>query len=656
MNNAENSPSVNLFTTFFGGDAAGIEAQQKINDLVPAIIYIYDATTKKLSYANKRLSDMLGYQHSEINSWDTLVFKDDVAAVTKELEKLYTLKENETHTYKSRLNHKKGDWRYFRTTGSVLKRNEKGEAAALLFIAEDITGTLETEDEVQVKKTLIKETEELLQFGTWTWETATNKMEWSEGIFKLLGCNPGEVDINLEGYLNFISQADINILTEKVKVAAETNTAFEHTYNLTDKEGHQKIVTTTGKVLLSAEGQPTKIIGTTRDVTSQINAYRELLHYKQMTMEKEIFLESGSWEVDLASGKFYWSDGMFKLFEYDISNSDNVPSLDADFYFSHFSESDIDQIKKDWNEMLSHGDNYAREEIITANNGERKRLETYGKVIRNSDGTPVKVMGATKNVSRLKEYERQLEKKLVELERSNKELEEFAYVASHDLQEPLRKISTFSERLKVKFENQLGEDGNGYIKRMLSAAANMRMLIENLLNFSRLTSKKVEYIQASLDVLLEETLTEIELQIDESQALITKQNMPVLEVIPSQIKQLFSNIILNAVKFSKPAATPVINIMCRIVTAEQKEVHGLQKDMPYYAISIKDNGIGFEQEYAEKIFQIFQRLHGKSEYPGAGIGLAICKKIVENHHGRLFADGKPDEGATFTIILPERNN
>lgn len=654
MNNAANTP-LNVFNTFFGNSDAGAEAQQRINDLIPSIIYIYDVNSKKLSYVNKKMTDILGYTLDDITGLDTIVHKDEAASIVNTIEKLQALKDTEHHTYNNRLNHKDGQWKYFRTTGSVLHRNDKGEATSFLFIAEDITGTLETEAEIKVKKDLIIETEELLQFGTWSWDAVNNKMEWSDGLYNLIGQTREEAGTGIDYYLQFIKRQDMEAMVEKVKTAIANNTSFEHTYNLTTKKGEQKIVTTRGKVLLSVNGELLKIFGTSRDVTEQVSAYRELLNYKQMTLEKELFLQSGSWEIDLATGKIYWSDGMYGLFEYDVTDGE-MPELTADLYFSHFSDAEIQEIKKDWQVLLDGGENYARQETITAKNGEKKRLETYGKAIRNSDGVAIKVMGATKDVSRLKEYERKLEKKVQELERSNKELEEFAYVASHDLQEPLRKISTFSERLKLKFENQLGEDGKGYINRMLNAAANMRMLIENLLNFSRLTVKKVEYVKTGMNALLDEVLTEIELQVDESHATIKHDKLPELEVIPSQVKQLFSNIILNAIKFRKQDTDPVIEIKSVQLTAAEKEKYYLQPDAVYYAISISDNGIGFEQEYAEKIFQIFQRLHGKSEYPGAGIGLAICKKIVDNHHGKLFASSKPGEGATFTAILPEKNN
>lgn len=663
MENAENSAApLNLFSTFWGSSGAGAELQQHIYDNVPSLIYVYDATTKKLGYINKKVTELLGFDLDEIHGWenqlDSLTYKDDLEAAREAINKLTALQSNETHTYQSRLNHKQGNWKYFRTTGSVLKRNDKGDATSFLFIAEDITSAHASEQEIEAKNKLITETEEILQFGTWSWDAETNKLTLSDGLFALIGSKRQDAEMGLDYYLQFVSQEDITVLTEKIKASVISKQDFSYTYNLTTAAGEHKIVCSTGKVVLSSTGQLAKIIGVTRNVTQQENAYRELLYYKQMTLEKERFLESGSWELDMNTGKLMWSDGMYRLFEYEPDADGNYPSSSVDFYYSHLSVSQAEKNRKAWDNFIKNKNEnyYVVESTITANNGEVKRLETFAKIIRDENGAPVTVMGASKNITRLREYERQLEKRLSDLERSNKELEEFAYVASHDLQEPLRKVSTFSERLQIKYEGLLGDEGKAYISRMQNATANMRMLIDNLLNFSRLTSKKVEYEKVNLDKLLDETLSEIELQVDESGTKIVRAPLPVLEVIPSQIKQLFSNIILNSIKFAREGVSPVIAIACSKLTQQENEAYKLQKDLQYYAISIQDNGIGFEQEYAEKIFQIFQRLHGKAEYPGAGIGLAICKKIAENHHGKLLAVGKPGEGATFTVLLPEVNN
>jgi light-regulated signal transduction histidine kinase (bacteriophytochrome) len=241
------------------------------------------------------------------------------------------------------------------------------------------------------------------------------------------------------------------------------------------------------------------------------------------------------------------------------------------------------------------------------------------------------------------------------LDRSNKDLEQFAYIASHDLQEPLRKISTFGQRMHSKFSNQLGDEGNAYLLRMLAATENMSLLIDNLLELSLLSRKIQPYKQCDLNVILKEVQTELELVIEETNTTIALQNLPVLEAIPSQMSQLFNNLISNAIKFRKPGVYPLIKIAGKKLSAAEKHDYLLSLNHEFYQITVEDNGIGFEEEYATRIFLIFQRLHGRAEYGGSGIGLAICKKIIDNHHGQIHAESVPGEGAVFTILLPEKN-
>jgi light-regulated signal transduction histidine kinase (bacteriophytochrome) len=250
-------------------------------------------------------------------------------------------------------------------------------------------------------------------------------------------------------------------------------------------------------------------------------------------------------------------------------------------------------------------------------------------------------------------FQKILENKVRELDRSNKELEEFAYIASHDLQEPLRKITSFSERLKEKLPSNLEPDVQLYLNRMLAATDNMRTLIDNLLEFSRTSRISEPFVKTDLNNIISEVRADLELKIEETFTVIKSETLPVVDAIPMQMRQLFTNLFTNAIKFKGEDSTPVIDIKCAVLSEEEKESYHLRQNGTYYKITVKDYGIGFDQEFSLKIFQIFQRLHGKAEYPGSGIGLAICKKIVENHSGRIFAESEPGKGAEFITILPE---
>ncbi|WP_152995630.1 sensor histidine kinase [Pseudoalteromonas sp. 10-33] len=236
-----------------------------------------------------------------------------------------------------------------------------------------------------------------------------------------------------------------------------------------------------------------------------------------------------------------------------------------------------------------------------------------------------------------------------ELSRSNRELEEFAFVASHDLQEPLRKIQAFSDRLETMFKDDLGEKGLDYIGRMKNAAQRMSNLINDLLEFSRVTTRGKDFDDTNLNEVVDDILSDLEIAIKESDAQIEVAELPVIQADKSQMQQLFLNLLSNAVKFRCPDASPHIKISYEH-EAIFNEDHNAE--LSFQVITIKDNGIGFSQDYADKIFVPFQRLHGRSQYKGTGIGLSVCRRIVERHGGTITAKSKDGEGATFIIKLP----
>ncbi|MFH1075260.1 MAG: ATP-binding protein, partial [Pseudomonadota bacterium] len=262
---------------------------------------------------------------------------------------------------------------------------------------------------------------------------------------------------------------------------------------------------------------------------------------------------------------------------------------------------------------------------------------------RNDDGEVIGIVENVTDLSDRKLAEEQREEILVRLARSNRELEEFARVASHDLQEPLRKVRAFGDRLKEKYSSLMPEAGQEYIERMQSAAIRMQALIDDILTYSRVTTKAKPFTSISLREIVEELLVDMEVRIEKISAHIEIGELPVIEGDRSQISQLFMNIIGNAFKFHKKETPPIVKI-------SQADSSDTPANM--CSILIEDNGIGFDTKYLDRIFQPFQRLHGRGEYEGSGIGLAICRKIVEHHNGTITARSLPGKGATFIISLP----
>jgi light-regulated signal transduction histidine kinase (bacteriophytochrome) len=240
-----------------------------------------------------------------------------------------------------------------------------------------------------------------------------------------------------------------------------------------------------------------------------------------------------------------------------------------------------------------------------------------------------------------------------DLDRSNKDLEEFAYVTSHDLQEPLRKITSFSTMLAARCSEELNDDGKLYIEKINNAAGNMRELIENLLQVSRTVQHSRPFVATDLNDILKAVKQDLDLTIEQGCVQIVQEPLPVLDALPPLVRQLFNNLLSNAIKFSSKNQTAIIHITSSEISSAEKSVLLLPNDKTYFKIAVKDNGIGFEQECAKDIFKIFFRLNNKTNYPGTGIGLSICNKIVEKHKGLLWAESEPGRGASFFIILPK---
>ncbi|MCU0421377.1 MAG: PAS domain S-box protein [Bacteroidia bacterium] len=255
--------------------------------------------------------------------------------------------------------------------------------------------------------------------------------------------------------------------------------------------------------------------------------------------------------------------------------------------------------------------------------------------------------GVLRDISDLKKAQFELEEYMRNLEQANKDLEEFAYISSHDLQEPLRKVQAFADRLQKSDDTLLSEEGKDYLQRIINASNRMQRLINDLLELSRISSKGGKTTPTSLNKVIKDVLEDLELLISRNQATINCDDLPVVLADDTQMRQLFQNLISNAIKFKRDDVAPVINISID-KDAAARETY------PFHIIAISDNGIGIEEKYTHKVFTIFQRLHG-AKYEGSGIGLAVCKKIVTRLGGKITLSSIPGEGTTFYIQLKKSN-
>lgn len=267
----------------------------------------------------------------------------------------------------------------------------------------------------------------------------------------------------------------------------------------------------------------------------------------------------------------------------------------------------------------------------------------------------------SRDITNRKITEKNLRNYARRLKRSNRELQDFAFVASHDLQEPLRKVLAFGDRLKIKYSDCLEEEGLDYLERMLNASNRMKILINDLLSFSRVTTKAEPFKKIDLNQVVKGVLSDLELKIEETDAEIIIEDLPEIEADKTQMRQLFQNLIGNALKFQDNGNKPFIKIYAEENFDNKTDPFQItfdpkleDKELPecFCRIFVEDNGIGFDKKYKERIFTVFQRLHGTMKYKGSGVGLAVCRKIAEHHNGSITARSVPDEGSTFIVTLP----
>jgi PAS domain S-box-containing protein len=306
-----------------------------------------------------------------------------------------------------------------------------------------------------------------------------------------------------------------------------------------------------------------------------------------------------------------------------------------DFILPH----DLERVRGLYQKLLKTGETVEFETQVNAEAG-NGHFRTRAAPIR-SGGEITGFTAIITEITDLKNTQLRLEQSLRKLEQSNRELESFASVASHDLQEPLRKIQSFGERLKSSAEGVLSPEARDYLERMQSAATRMRRLIDDLLTFSRVSSQAKPFTSVNLSQIAQEVLGDLEVAIEQAGAAVTVGPLPTLKGDATQMRQLLQNLLSNALKFRQEGVAPRISVTATVDTAARR-----------CELKVADNGIGFDEKYLDRLFNLFQRLHGQGKYAGTGIGLAICRKIVDRHGGSITARSAPGQGATFLITLP----
>ena len=504
--------------------------------------------------------------------------------------------------------------------------------------------------------------QEVGQYGVWRWNLKNNEFYLSKQIYTILGKQANLSKTDFDTITKSIHPEDIGYFKKKMAQLAQEGKTEPFSYRVMTQNKDVIYFRTVAKTLMGLENDAF-IIGITTDITKEIIHQQNIQSANATLMEKnknlsiinEIFEEAeqigkfGTWQWFVDGDSYHFSNNLKRIYGFD-SNDDSLTLQDlVDRTFSDDLPLIHRKTQKMMNQTLILPFVYR---IIRKTDGVMRYLSVNSKFIDNDPLIGNYLMVIVRDVTLDEQRQRKLEEQNKTLENNNKELEAFNYAASHDLQEPLRKIETFISRLEDKEKENFSEFGQKYLQRISFSAKRMRKLIDDLLQFSRNTRVEQSFSLMDLNDVLDNAKDELTTVIKNKKAIIRATGLTKIHGIEFQIQQLFINLISNSIKYAHPDRTPQITIETENIEVSLDQPYKNLSPGKYQQISFSDNGIGFDQQYADRIFNLFNRLHGKLEYEGTGIGLAICKKIVENHKGKIFAEGILNEGAKFTIILP----
>lgn len=519
---------------------------------------------------------------------------------------------------------------------SVIPGNEK-DLSAILVSFVDITQIKEYARLILENEARLKRSQEIAHLGSWELDINDNHLHWTDEVYRIFGLDREGSDTTYDDFLEAIHPEDRDMVDGAYQKSIHDNLCqYDVEHRIIRKNtGEVRFVHEKCEHFRNESGQIIRSIGMVHDITDRKRIENELLESKQ---KLKLALENGKigvWEWNRKTDKLTLDKRIEKIFE--LKNGSYTSTYSALENMVH--EDDLTHLRKTIQKSLKNNSSLETIFRIKTKSGNIKYISARALVARERAGKSARLSGVAFDITEMQQGTEKLVSKLnEELLRSNKELERFAYVASHDLQEPLRMVTNFTQLLSKQYGDKLDANAKEYIYYAVDGAKRMYDLINGLLDYSRIHTKGKEFKLVDLNTILKDTIENLSLIIEERKTEIKSDNLPTVLADESQMVQLFQNLIANSIKFSRE--TPMITISSK-------------SEKNHHKISFSDRGIGIDPQYFERIFQIFQRLHHRNEFQGTGIGLAICKRIVERHGGNIWVESEPGKGSTFHFTIPQ---
>ncbi|QKZ15100.1 PAS domain-containing protein [Spirosoma sp. KUDC1026] len=626
--------------------------------------------TATIQLVNRKFGDMVGYQPAELTGVHfSVISHPDELALNKQLIEQLRNRDIPSYVLDKRYIRKDGTIIWARLNSAIVW-NPDGTPNCLISIIQDITAEVQARQELKETEESLRMAVDLAQLGTWRFSLIAEEWVVSERIKEWLGVQPDD-PVSLEDL--FQSVPDHDWFTQFISNAnpAQPN-LLDIEYELKNRRsGLDRIMHSRGQVLFDEKGTAYAIMGTTQEVTSQRRTEQEL---EQQVRTRTQDLQQATDRVNQQAEqlRLVTDSALTAISLYSIVRDEATGDV-IDLRYELMNQMALRLTGRRSEELIGRtmhqvfpgiaasGLWLQYKALAESENGNSLRFQNH--YVHEGYDIWYEVQGVREDgfivlsfldITELKQAQLKLEALNLDLRRSNENLQQFAYVASHDLQEPLRKIESFGNILKDQYADTLSETGVDLLGRMQSASTRMAILIKDLLAYSRLTSDQKIQRPVALDQVISWVMSDLDVAILESGATINRPPLPTVTGDESQLRQLFQNLLSNAIKFRRNGQPPVISIKVDQVTGDELPAVGrpARPVASYYRIQVSDNGIGFDEQYRSRIFQVFQRLHNRSQYAGTGIGLAIVQKVVDNHNGMILATSEPGEGATFSVYLP----
>jgi PAS domain S-box-containing protein len=510
---------------------------------------------------------------------------------------------------------------YFDVTMNPL-RDEDGRVVGLTGAATDVSELKRAQDALSESQAGLNRSQQMARLGSWEWNVATDEVFWSEEMHRLYGTSPETFEASYQAFLDRVHPDDRERVEKAIAHAYETGEIFEFDHRIVQPSGEVLTLRAHGEITLDEEGKPLAMAGTGQDVTAQRQAEEGERRLAAIVAQSEDAIIAKDRQGIINE----WNVGAERLYGYPAEEALGSP-------ISILIPSDNAEEERTVLSRVLEGYPVQRFETTRLRkDGRRVAVWVNTSPLRDANGEVIGASSVSRDVGPLKEAQQ-------ELERQNLELEQFAYVASHDLQEPLRSISGFVQLLERRYSGQLDEDADRFIGFVVGGVDRMQALIDDLLTYSRAGRADLQRQPVDSRDVVEGAVALLDAPIKESRAKIDLGELPVVVADRGTLRQVFQNLISNALKFNSNGSPSV-------------EVSGTRSDEGV-TFSVADNGIGISPDHSERIFRMFQRLHGRDEYGGTGIGLAICKRVVERHGGSIWCQPREGGGTVFQFTIPD---